>query len=87
VENEVNIKIKLANENFWRIYKVIRFLPPMLENQNMTCIMELTKVIISKICPISAINSFFLLAKRHFSSEHLQLLEAYNSHHVWQEPD
>jgi hypothetical protein len=87
VENEVNIKIKFANENFWRIYKVILFLPPMLENQNMICIMELTKVIISKICPISAINSFFLLAKRHFSSEHLQLLEAYNSHHVWQEPD
>ena len=87
MENEVNIKIKLANENFWRIYKVILFLPPMLENQNMTCIMELTKVIISKICPISAINSFFLLAKHHFSSEHLQLLEAYNSHRVWQEPD
>ena len=87
MENEVNIKIKFANENFWRICKVILFLLPMLNNQNMTCIMELTKVIMSKMCPISAINSFSLLAKHHFSSEHLQLLEAYNSHHVWQEPD
>ena len=87
MENEVNIKIKFANENFWRICKVILFLLPMLENQNMICIMELTKVVMSKMCPISAINSFSLLAKRHFSSEHLQLLEAYNSHHVWQEPD
>ena len=87
MENEVNIKIKFANENFWRICKVILFLLPMLENQNMTCIMELTKVVMSKMCPISAINSFSLLAKCHFSLEHLQLLEAYNSHHVWQELD